>query len=65
MIKRAMILANARGMKFLPDPTDETLAKIRCRSCGWPADTGFDVVIKQYVREPYGCANCTAHKPDR
>lgn len=55
MLKRAMELAQARGMRL--SPVSDDLADIFCATCGWPLDHRVTVVA-QYVREPYGCVWC-------
>jgi len=59
MIRQAMTLAAARGMKLVTLHHSETCAEIYCATCGWP-ESHRDTVIEQYVREPYGCGPCAA-----
>ena len=57
-LKRAMLGAHDRGMKFLPLHHTDRLADIFCATCGWPK-THRETVIERYANEPYGCAHCT------
>ena len=58
MMKHAMQLAVDHGMRLQPVQSKAGVADIFCATCGWPLIR--ETVIEQYVREPYGCAPCTA-----
>ena len=61
MIRRAMELAVEHGMRIQPVYGKAWNADIFCAVCGWPL-VNRETAIEQYVKEPYGCAPCTAAK---